>query len=101
MAQSIDIRRNEKLIFSHNVETYKFDVSADGSTVTATFNLTDPIPQPEVGGGDIGEIHARLQAEAAAESAETADETEADETAEPEAADDAEPAKKRSSRASR
>ena len=114
MPQSIDIRRNEKLIFSNNVESYKFDVSPDGSVVTATFNLTEPIPQPEVQAHDIDDIHARLQAEAAAVADEPAADPEADadanadETPDADADADAEggeaetpAAKKRSSRASR
>lgn len=108
MPQSIDIRRNEKLIFSNNVESYKFDVSPDGSVVTATFNLTEPIPQPEVQAHDIDDIHARLQAEAAAVADEPAADPEANADETPDADADAEgeeaetpAAKKRSSRASR
>lgn len=109
MPKSIDIRRNEKLIFSNNVESYKFDVSPDGSVVTATFKLTEPIPQPEVQAHDIDDIHARLQAEAAAVADETAadPEADADETPDADAAEgegeeaETPAAKKRSSRASR
>lgn len=95
MAQQIDIRRNEKLVFSNNVETYKFDVSPDGSTVTVTLNLVEPLPQPDPPAHDIDEIHARLAAEAA-QSDEPAEEEPAEEDP---AEGEEEPAKKRSSRA--
>ena len=99
MAQQIDIRRNEKLVFSNNVETYKFDVSPDGNTVTVTLNLVEPLPQPDPPAHDIDEIHARLAAEAAQSDEPAEEEPAEDAPAETEGEGEEEPAKKRSSRA--
>jgi hypothetical protein len=62
---TLDIRVDEKLVFSQRIDSHQIEVAEDGGSVNVSILLSEKLPSAEDVGEtmDIDAIHARLQAE--------------------------------------